>query len=129
MIPSLEGWPAKAKEAQSPHEVKTDPTSHQPSTSMSLGILSESILGPKLKKQTVNQLEITESIYCFYGYLPMCKKSDHNSIQSWYIAYLKLHAQVYLTTFIWMDWIIQMYLCMPNYMHKIKFTPNFISAI
>ena len=30
MIPSLEGWPTKPKEAPSPHEVKTDPTGHQP---------------------------------------------------------------------------------------------------
>ena len=37
MIPSLEGWPTKAKEAPSPHEVKTGPAGHQPSNSKSRG--------------------------------------------------------------------------------------------
>ena len=30
MTPSLEGWPAKAKEGPSPHEVRLGPTGHQP---------------------------------------------------------------------------------------------------
>ena len=42
--------------------------------------LADKILGPKLKIQTVKLLEIPESIYCFYEYLPICKKQYHSSI-------------------------------------------------
>ena len=38
--------------------------------------LTERTLGPKLKNHTVNLLEITESICCFYGYLLKRKKSE-----------------------------------------------------
>lgn len=31
---------------------------------------------PKAKKQTVKNLEMNESVYCFYRCLPMCKKSS-----------------------------------------------------
>ena len=37
MTPSLEGWPTKAKEAPSPHEVRLAPAGHQPSISKSRG--------------------------------------------------------------------------------------------
>ena len=35
VTPSLEGWPTKAKEAPSPHEVRLTPAGHQPSILMS----------------------------------------------------------------------------------------------
>ena len=37
--------------------------------------LGEWILGPKLKKQTIELLETSESFCCFYQCLPLCKKT------------------------------------------------------
>ena len=39
MTLSLERWPTKTKEALSSHEIKTDPAGHQPSISMSWGVI------------------------------------------------------------------------------------------
>ena len=42
-------------------------------------------LRPKRKNQTDKLLETTESVCCFYGCLPTCKKSDLRSIKFWEI--------------------------------------------
>ena len=73
--------------------------------------LTESILGSKFKIQTIKLLQITEWICYFYGCLPICIKSASylNSVLTY--SRFKIdnyfgHAQVFLTTPIWIDWII-----------------------
>lgn len=73
--------------------------------------LTESILGSKFKIQTIKLLQITESICYFYVCLPICIKSASylNSVLSY--SRFKIgnyfgHAQLFLTTPIWIDWIM-----------------------
>ena len=73
--------------------------------------LTESILGSKFKIQTIKLLQITEWICYFYGCLPICIKSASylNSVLTYSrfkIGNYYGHAQVFLTTPIWIDWII-----------------------
>ena len=58
MTPSLEGWPTKAKEAPSPHEVRLTPLDTNPVFLMSRGMSQgmSSILNVSVGAVTHNQL-------------------------------------------------------------------------
>ena len=71
MIPSLEGWPTKTKEAPSPHEVKTDPAGHQARISKFRGSWGSSF----------------QSILCDYRYLWNSRRFDSNTFSVLNIFY------------------------------------------
>ena len=78
-------------------------------------LISWENFGVPLKGQTVKLIEMTESICCFYRWLPIYKKSvsQLNSVLK-YCGFnngnYSKHAQVCLTTSIRTNWIKEMYL-------------------
>ena len=63
--------------------------------------LVERILKLKVKNQTVELLEITESIPSFYQWLFTCQNHHHSSIQPWHIARWILEIAFGMTRYAW----------------------------
>ena len=65
MKPSLEWWPTKAKEAPSPHEVKSGPAGHQPTILMFPFYPSNDPENQKFKKNLKNA-------WGYYSFIHTC---------------------------------------------------------